>query len=62
MISRLTRFLLRFRDAVSRQSHAVLKACLGLTPNEQLALALVLGLIVLGLTTRFALRVLHLEF
>lgn len=62
MNSRFGKFLLRFRDTISAQSRAVFKACLGLTEHEQLALGLLLTLIVLGLTTRFALRVLGLNF
>ncbi len=62
MNSRFARFLLRTWDAISGQARAVVKACLGLTPHEQTALTLVIGLILLGITTRFAVRVLGLTF
>ena len=62
MNSRFTKFLLRTWDAISGQGRAVFKACLGLTPHEQTALTLVLVLVLLGLTTRFAIRVLGFSF
>ena len=39
-----------------------MNSCLGLTSHEQIALVVVLGLILLGITTRFAVRVLGVEF
>ncbi len=62
MNSRFHKFLLRTWDAISGQARTVVKACFGLTPHEQTALTLVLALILLGLTTRFAIRVLGLRF
>jgi len=60
--SRFTKLLLRTWDTISAQGRAVFKASLGLTPNEQAALTLLLALILIGLTTRFAIRVMGLSF
>jgi hypothetical protein len=60
--SRFRKRLLRIGDDIAGQARAVFKACLGLTPHEQLALTLLLALILLGLTTRLAIRVLGLSF
>ena len=62
MTSRFTKRLIRIGDDIADQARAVFKACLGLTPNEQIALALLLFLILLGVTTRFAIRVLGFSF
>ncbi len=62
MNSRFRKRLLRIGDDIAIQARAVLKACLGLTPHEQIALTLLLSLILLGITTRFAIRVLGLTF
>ncbi len=62
MNSRFHKALLRTWDAISAQGRAVFKATLGLTPQEQTALTLVLALILIGLTTRFAVRVLGFSF
>jgi hypothetical protein len=59
---RLRQRLRRARADLSAQGQAVLKSCLGLTAHEQIALVVVLGIILLGITTRFAVRVLGVEF
>jgi hypothetical protein len=62
MNRRLRQRLRRARTDLSAQGQAVLKSCLGLTSHEQTALVIVLGIILLGITTRFAVRVLGVTF
>ncbi|NQU38571.1 MAG: hypothetical protein HQ523_01320 [Lentisphaerae bacterium] len=52
----------RTGEHIASQGRAVLKSCLALTPHEQSALFVVLALVLLGLATRMAIRVLGLEF